>query len=35
MFKIPKWEYTAEFKALALKRVKAGQKVGGGSGSSL
>jgi len=28
MFKIPKQEYTAEFKELAVKRVKAGQGVG-------
>ena len=28
MFKIPKQEYTAEFKELAVKRVKAGQSVG-------
>ena len=28
MKKIPKQEYTAEFKELAVKRVKAGQTVG-------
>lgn len=28
MFKIPKQEFTAEFKELAVKRVKAGQSVG-------
>ena len=28
MFKIPKQEYTAEFKELAVKRVKAGQGIG-------
>ena len=28
MFKIPKQEYTAEFKELTVKRVKAGQGVG-------
>ena len=28
MFKIPKQEYTAEFKDLAVKRVKGGQSVG-------
>ncbi len=28
MFKIPKPEYTAEFKELAVKRVKDGQGVG-------
>lgn len=28
MFKIPKQEYTAEFKELAVKRVKSGQGVG-------
>lgn len=28
MFKIPKQEYTAEFKELAVKRVKAGQGTG-------
>jgi transposase len=28
MFKIPKQEYTAEFKELAVKRVKGGQGIG-------
>ena len=28
MFKIPKQEYTAEFKDLAVKRVKVGEAVG-------
>jgi len=28
MFKIPKQEYTAEFKELAVKRVKSGQGIG-------
>ena len=28
MFKIPKQEYTAEFKELAVKRVKSGETVG-------
>ena len=28
MFKIPKQEFTAEFKELAVKRVKSGQSVG-------
>ena len=28
MFKIPKQEYTAEFKELAVKRVRSGQSVG-------
>ncbi len=28
MFKIPKQEYTAEFKELAVKRVKSGQSIG-------
>ena len=28
MFKIPKQEHTAEFKELAVKRLKAGQGVG-------
>ena len=28
MFKIPKQEYTGEFKELAVKRVKAGQGIG-------
>ena len=28
MFKIPKQEYTVEFKELAVKRVKAGQGIG-------
>ena len=28
MFKIPKQEYTAEFKDLAVKRVKSGQSIG-------
>ncbi|MBN8464308.1 MAG: hypothetical protein J0M01_16090 [Dechloromonas sp.] len=28
MFKIPKQEFTAEFKELAVKRVKSGQCVG-------
>ncbi len=28
MFKIPKQEYTAEFKTLAVKRVEAGQGIG-------
>jgi transposase-like protein len=28
MFKIPKQEYTAEFKELAVKRVKGGQRIG-------
>ena len=28
MFKIPKQEYTAEFKDLAVKRVKSGQGIG-------
>ena len=27
MFKIPKQEYTAEFKDLAVKRVKGGQSI--------
>ena len=29
MYKIPKQEYTSEFKELAVKRVKSGQGVGG------
>jgi transposase len=29
MFKIPKQEFTAEFKELAVKRVQAGESVGG------
>ena len=28
MFKIPRQEYTAEFKELAVKRVKSGQSIG-------
>ena len=28
MFKMPKQEYTAEFKELAVKRVKSGQSIG-------
>ena len=30
MFKMPEQEYTAEFKELAVKRVKSGEAVGGG-----
>ena len=33
MFKIPKQEYTAQFKELAVKRVKSGQGVGAVAGS--
>ena len=32
MFKIPKQEYTAEFKELAVKRVKSGESSGRGRG---
>jgi hypothetical protein len=32
MFKMPKPEYTPEFRELAVKRVKSGQSIGAGTG---